>query len=75
MSKSHNPFAWPVRVYYQDTDAGGVVYHTNYVNFMERGRCYGSLRLVLLFGCYSRNTGSCSGVYGRTGECCAECAL
>lgn len=38
MSKSHKPFAWPVRVYYQDTDAGGVVYHTNYVNFMERAR-------------------------------------
>ncbi len=27
-----------VRVYYQDTDAGGVVYHANYVNFMERAR-------------------------------------
>ena len=38
MSKSHKPFSWPVRVYYQDTDAGGVVYHTNYVNFMERAR-------------------------------------
>ncbi|OHC83806.1 MAG: tol-pal system-associated acyl-CoA thioesterase [Sideroxydans sp. RIFOXYB12_FULL_59_6] len=38
MSRSHKPFAWPVRVYYQDTDAGGVVYHTNYVNFMERAR-------------------------------------
>ncbi|MBU1215347.1 MAG: tol-pal system-associated acyl-CoA thioesterase [Gammaproteobacteria bacterium] len=38
MSKSHKPFTWPVRVYYQDTDAGGVVYHTNYVNFMERAR-------------------------------------
>jgi acyl-CoA thioester hydrolase len=32
------PFAWPVRVYYQDTDAGGVVYHASYVNFMERAR-------------------------------------
>ena len=27
-----------VRVYYEDTDAGGVVYHSNYLNFMERGR-------------------------------------
>lgn len=27
-----------VRVYYQDTDAGGVVYHANYLNFAERGR-------------------------------------
>jgi acyl-CoA thioester hydrolase len=37
MSK-HKVFSWPVRVYYQDTDAGGVVYHSNYVNFMERAR-------------------------------------
>ncbi len=34
----HKVFAWPTRVYYQDTDAGGVVYHANYVNFMERAR-------------------------------------
>lgn len=31
-------FKWPVRVYYEDTDAGGVVYHSNYVTFMERAR-------------------------------------
>ena len=31
-------FTWPVRVYYEDTDAGGVVYHSNYINFMERAR-------------------------------------
>ncbi len=31
-------FAWPVRVYYEDTDAGGVVYYTNYLKFMERAR-------------------------------------
>lgn len=31
-------FTWPVRVYYEDTDAGGVVYHANYLNFMERAR-------------------------------------
>ena len=37
MSKS-KIFSWPVRVYYQDTDAGGVVYHANYLNFMERAR-------------------------------------
>jgi len=28
----------PVRVYYQDTDAGGVVYHAQYLSFMERSR-------------------------------------
>ena len=33
-----NEFALQVRVYYEDTDAGGVVYHSNYLNFMERAR-------------------------------------
>jgi acyl-CoA thioester hydrolase len=32
------PFLYPVRVYYQDTDAGGIVYHANYLNFAERAR-------------------------------------
>lgn len=31
-------FALPVRVYYQDTDAGGVVFHSSYIDFMERAR-------------------------------------
>src|SRR3990172_11567890 len=31
-------FTWSVRVYYEDTDAGGVVYHTGYLRFMERAR-------------------------------------
>lgn len=31
-------FAHPVRVYYQDTDTGGVVYHASYLNFLERAR-------------------------------------
>ncbi|SUB58109.1 Acyl-CoA thioester hydrolase YbgC [Phocoenobacter uteri] len=29
---------FPVRVYYEDTDAGGVVYHANYLHFLERAR-------------------------------------
>ncbi|RZA10509.1 MAG: tol-pal system-associated acyl-CoA thioesterase, partial [Lysobacteraceae bacterium] len=32
------PFRWPVRVYWEDTDAGGVVYHAQYLAFMERAR-------------------------------------
>ena len=32
------PFAIAVRVYYQDTDAGGVVFHAQYLAFMERAR-------------------------------------
>ena len=31
-------FVWPVRVYFEDTDAGGVVYHSRYLNFFERAR-------------------------------------
>ncbi|WP_341503545.1 tol-pal system-associated acyl-CoA thioesterase [Gallaecimonas sp. GXIMD4217] len=29
---------WPIRVYYEDTDAGGIVYHANYLKFFERAR-------------------------------------
>jgi acyl-CoA thioester hydrolase len=32
------PFAWPIRVYYEDTDAQGVVYYANYFRYMERAR-------------------------------------
>lgn len=31
-------FAWPVRVYYEDTDTGGVVFYANYLKFFERAR-------------------------------------
>ncbi len=31
-------FYWPVRVYYEDTDAGGVVFYANYLKFFERAR-------------------------------------
>ena len=31
-------FSWPTRVYWEDTDAGGVVYHAQYLAFMERAR-------------------------------------
>jgi len=31
-------FTWPVRVYWEDTDAGGVVYYANYLKFLERAR-------------------------------------
>ena len=31
-------FEWPIRVYYEDTDAGGVVYHARYLHFLERAR-------------------------------------
>ncbi|MGD7035758.1 tol-pal system-associated acyl-CoA thioesterase [Methylotuvimicrobium buryatense] len=31
-------FNWPVRIYYEDTDAGGVVFYANYLKFFERAR-------------------------------------
>ena len=31
-------FSWPVRVFIEDTDAGGIVYYVNYLKFMERAR-------------------------------------
>ena len=34
----NKPFEWPVRVYYEDTDAQAVVYYANYFRFMERAR-------------------------------------
>jgi acyl-CoA thioester hydrolase len=43
MSKTHSaatgqPFTWTVRVYYEDTDTGGIVYYANYLKFFERAR-------------------------------------
>jgi acyl-CoA thioester hydrolase len=31
-------FTWPVRIYYEDTDAGGIVFYANYLKFFERAR-------------------------------------
>ena len=33
-----SPFVWRARVYWEDTDGGGVVYYANYLKFMERAR-------------------------------------
>ena len=35
---SHLSFKWSVRIYFEDTDSGGVVYHANYLKYMERAR-------------------------------------
>jgi acyl-CoA thioester hydrolase len=37
-SEAAADFAWPVRVYYEDTDAGGIVFYANYLKFFERAR-------------------------------------
>ncbi len=36
--KTVSKFLWTARVYYEDTDSGGVVYHSKYLNYMERAR-------------------------------------
>jgi tol-pal system-associated acyl-CoA thioesterase len=38
MSIAPAHFQWPLRVYIEDTDAGGIVYYVNYLKFMERAR-------------------------------------
>ena len=50
-------FSWPTRVYWEDTDAGGMVYHACYVAFLERARTewlralgYGQEQLRLHYG-------------------------
>lgn len=35
---TENIFTWPVRVYWEDTDAGGIVFYANYLKFFERAR-------------------------------------
>ena len=37
-ARSPQPFVWNVRVYYEDTDAAGVVYYANYLKYLERAR-------------------------------------
>ena len=38
MSELQADFVWPVRVYWEDTDAGGIVFYANYLKFFERAR-------------------------------------
>ena len=38
MAATMTPFSIPVRIYYEDTDTGGVVYYANYLKYMERAR-------------------------------------
>jgi len=35
---TEDTFCWPVRVYWEDTDAGGIVFYANYLKFFERAR-------------------------------------
>jgi acyl-CoA thioester hydrolase len=37
-SPAANVFSWPIRVYWEDTDAGGIVFYANYLKYFERAR-------------------------------------
>ena len=45
-------FAFPIRVYYEDTDAGGIVYYANYLSFAERART----EFIRSLGCSQQST-------------------
>ncbi|MEO6800411.1 MAG: tol-pal system-associated acyl-CoA thioesterase [Rhodanobacter sp.] len=51
------PFHWSVRVYWEDTDAGGVVYHAGYLRFMERARSEWMRALGVDQMAFKRSTG------------------
>jgi acyl-CoA thioester hydrolase len=51
------PFVLPVRVYYEDTDAAGVVYYANYLKFMERARTEWLAALGFPLGAFEREHG------------------
>jgi acyl-CoA thioester hydrolase len=35
---NHDPYQWPIRIYYEDTDMQGIVYYANYLKYLERAR-------------------------------------
>ena len=57
MSESLATFEWPVRVYYEDTDAGGIVYNASYLRFMERSRTEWLRSLGITHGTVEREEG------------------
>lgn len=56
-------FRWPVRVYYEDTDATGVVYYANYLRFLERARTEWLASLGLTLPALQRDHGAVFVVY------------
>lgn len=51
-------FSWPVRVYWEDTDAGGVVFYANYLKFFERARTEWLRALGVEQGALRESTGA-----------------
>ena len=54
---SAQPFFWTVRVYYEDTDAAGVVYCANYLKYVERARTEGLAAAGVAVGTLDKRAG------------------
>jgi acyl-CoA thioester hydrolase len=54
---AHPAFEWPVRVYWEDTDAGGIVFYANYLKFFERARTEWLRSLGIEQGALKQSTG------------------
>jgi acyl-CoA thioester hydrolase len=59
---------FPVRVYYEDTDAGGIVYHANYLRFAERGRT----EFLRVLGMSHSATMAAEGLFWAVKSCAVE---
>jgi len=56
MQQTETLFTWPVRVYIEDTDAGGIVFYANYLKYFERARTeFFRARGIELRQCFSEN--------------------
>ena len=64
--RTHHTF--PLRVYYEDTDAAGIVYHANYLKFAERGRS----EMLRSFGFGHRRLGGEDGVGFAVRRCSVD---
>jgi acyl-CoA thioester hydrolase len=57
MKGAAGEFRWPVRVYWEDTDAGGIVFYANYLKFFERARTEWLRSLGVMQGSLRESTG------------------
>ena len=64
-------YRFPVRIYYEDTDAAGVVYHTNYFKFAERART----EMLRQLGIEQQALRAATGLAFTVRRCCADFIL
>lgn len=68
MNRQDGAYVFPVRVYYEDTDAGGVVYYANYLKFAERART----EMLRGLGAESSNIMKSDGIVLAVHHCAAD---